>query len=64
MVRKVSLLPGFDPLTVQPVANSTIYFDLYYRDADKSLALPTSRYILMVRIFRLMLVVLYIYKYY
>jgi hypothetical protein len=37
---------------------------LFYRGADKSLAPPTSRYIFfVVRIFRLMLVLLYIYIY-
>ena len=36
----------------------------YYRGADKSLARPTSRlFCLMVRIFRLMLVLFYIYIY-
>ena len=40
-----------------------IYIHTYTQGADKSLARPTSHvFCLMVRIFRLMLVLLYIYK--
>jgi hypothetical protein len=40
---------------------SNLYYT--YRGADKSLARPNSRCILTVKIFRLMLVLLYIYIY-
>jgi hypothetical protein len=40
-----------------------LYYIVYYRGADKSLARPTSRCFFMVRIIRLMLVLLYIYIY-
>jgi hypothetical protein len=54
----------FIPLLRISPACTILYSDLHYRGADKSLARPTSQCIFfMVRIFRLMLVLLYIYIY-
>jgi hypothetical protein len=63
---KTVISPHFEKFTVRPItvksplSRQVTTCSVKYRGADKSLARPTSRRILMVRIFRLMLVLLYI----